>query len=79
MRILAELTRSWAKANGFGIFAEAGYESQTVTCVANTRKIDVSALNKYLATRHMHLSDGYGALKARPSVSLTWQISPKPI
>jgi predicted phosphoserine aminotransferase len=60
---LAGLTREWAAARGFGMFAERGYESDTVTCIANTRNIDVSALNKFLATKHMHLSDGYGTLK----------------
>jgi predicted phosphoserine aminotransferase len=62
---IADLTRTWARTHGFDIFAEAGYESQTVTCVANTRKIDVSAMNKFLATRHLHLSDGYGSLKGK--------------
>jgi aspartate aminotransferase-like enzyme len=60
---LADMTREWARSQGFGLFAEPGYESQTVTCVANTRKIDVKALNKFLATKGLHLSDGYGALK----------------
>jgi predicted phosphoserine aminotransferase len=62
---MAEQTRAWARRQGFGIFAEAGYESPTVTCIANTCNIDVSALNKYLATRHMHLSDGYSSLKGK--------------
>jgi aspartate aminotransferase-like enzyme len=33
--------------------------------VTNTRGIDVGALNKFLGTKHMHLSDGYGALKGK--------------
>ena len=60
---LADLTRSWALSRGYALFAEPGYESQTVTCVSNTRGTDIGALNKYLATRHMNLSDGYGSLK----------------
>jgi aspartate aminotransferase-like enzyme len=62
---LANMTRTWATAKGFALFAEPGYESQTVTCISNTRGIDVGALNKHLATRHMHLSDGYGSLKGK--------------
>ncbi|MCL5997098.1 MAG: alanine--glyoxylate aminotransferase family protein [Chloroflexi bacterium] len=62
---LAEMTRAWARSQGFGLFAEPGYESQTVTCVDNTRGIDVKALNKFLASRHMNLSDGYGTLKGK--------------
>lgn len=62
---LAHLTRTWATTQGFKLFPEPGYESQTVTCVSNTRGIDIGALNKFLATRHMHLSDGYGSLKSK--------------
>lgn len=60
---MAEMTRDWATELGFGLFAEDGYRSPTVTTVANTRKIDVKALNKYLATQGMTLSDGYGKIK----------------
>lgn len=59
---LAQLTRDWA-SEMFGLFAEKGYESDTVTCVANTRGVDVGALNTFLAARAMHISDGYGDLK----------------
>ena len=62
---MAEMTRAWAKAHGFDIFAEAGYESQTVTCVANTRGIDVNALNAYLKSQGMVISNGYGNLKGK--------------
>lgn len=60
---LAEFTRAWLDEMGFGIFPERAYASNTVTCAANTRGVDVGALNKYLATRGLHISDGYGALK----------------
>jgi len=57
---MAEHVRNWAKKN-FALFAEPGYESVTVTCVENTRNIDVSALNK--ALKDMSISDGYGKIK----------------
>jgi predicted phosphoserine aminotransferase len=60
---MAKMTRDWAVEMGYGLFAEEGYRSPTVTTVANTRKTDVKALNKYLATRGLTLSDGYGKLK----------------
>jgi predicted phosphoserine aminotransferase len=63
---MANMTRDWAVEMGFGLFAEEGYRSPTVTTVANIaekRKIDVKALNKYLATQGMTLSDGYGKIK----------------
>ncbi|MCZ7573015.1 MAG: alanine--glyoxylate aminotransferase family protein [Ardenticatenaceae bacterium] len=62
---LAEKTRRWALATGFGLMAEEGYRSPTVTTVANTRGIDVGALNRYLATLEMEISNGYGPLKDR--------------
>lgn len=61
---LAQLTRDWA-SDRFALFAEPGYASDTVTCVSNTRGIDIGALNKHLATCGMHISDGYGALKGK--------------
>jgi len=60
---MASMTRDWATELGFGLFAEDGYRSPTVTTIANTRKIDVKALNKYLATQGLTLSDGYGKIK----------------
>ena len=59
---MAALTQSWAIGK-FALFAQPGYRSQTVTCVANTSNIDVKALNAYLRTKGMQISDGYGKLK----------------
>jgi aspartate aminotransferase-like enzyme len=62
-RQMAEVVRDWARKH-FAVFAEKGFESNTVTCISNTRKIDVSALNKELVSRHdCIISDGYGRLK----------------
>jgi len=57
---MAEYVRNWAKKE-FALFAEPGYESVTVTCIKNTKNIDISALNK--ALKDMQISDGYGKLK----------------
>ena len=62
---LAQMTRDWATEMGYGVFAEDGYSSNTVTCVTNTRNTDIGALNKFLATRGLNLSDGYGELKGK--------------
>ena len=59
---LADRVRGWA-AEKFGLFAEEGYRSQTVTCVKKTRAIDVKALNTFLKTKCMQISDGYGQVK----------------
>jgi predicted phosphoserine aminotransferase len=62
---LAQMTRDWAVEMGYGIFAEDGFSSNTVTCVANTRDTDVGALNRFLSTKGMNISDGYGDLKGK--------------
>lgn len=64
-RRLAELTQQWALARGFGLFAAEGYRSRTVTCVENTPGIDFSALNRYLKSHDMAISNGYGDLKGK--------------
>ena len=60
---LATMTREWVQESNLEMFAEQGFQSPTVTCVRNTRKLDVSALNRYLETKGMVISDGYGKLK----------------
>ncbi|HZY45367.1 MAG TPA: alanine--glyoxylate aminotransferase family protein, partial [Anaerolineae bacterium] len=59
---MADRVRGWAEQQ-FDLFAEPGYRSHTVTCVKNTRSIDVKALNTFLKSKGMQLSDGYGDLK----------------
>ncbi len=61
---MADRVQSWARAK-FDLFAEEGYRSQTVTCVSNTRAIDVKALNGFLKSTGRQISDGYGSLKGR--------------
>ena len=64
-RRMANVVREWARAH-FALFAEPGYESNTLTCVTNTRSINVAALNKELLSRHdCIIADGYGDLKGR--------------
>ncbi|MCS7261444.1 MAG: alanine--glyoxylate aminotransferase family protein, partial [Anaerolineae bacterium] len=45
---LMNLVHEWVREAGFDFFAEEGYRSPTVTCVTNTRGIDVAALNAFL-------------------------------
>jgi predicted phosphoserine aminotransferase len=64
-REIAELVRRWAREK-FALFPEAGYESDTVTCVTNTRGISVSELTSQLKKAHQCvISNGYGKLKDR--------------
>lgn len=62
-RQLANRTQRWAES-GWACFAEAGYRSDATTAVVNTRKIDVSSLNKHLKQElNVVIASGYGKLK----------------
>jgi len=61
-RAMADLTRAWA-AGRLGLFAEERARSNTVTCVANTRGIDVARFVAGLVARGFGISNGYGRLK----------------
>lgn len=61
---LADYIRGWAKEY-FALFPEEAYASNTLTCIKNTRDIDVSALCKELNARGYEISNGYGELKGK--------------
>jgi aspartate aminotransferase-like enzyme len=59
---MAEYARDWAREH-FDLFAEEGYESQTVTCVENTQGIDVAETVETVSEEYdMVFSSGYGDL-----------------
>jgi aspartate aminotransferase-like enzyme len=62
---LAEMAQDWAVESGFGLMAEEGYRSPTVTAVANWRNLDVGDLNGFLQEREMKISNGYGPYKGK--------------
>ena len=60
----AKLARAWAKKHGFNLFPKEGYESISLTCIANNKNIDVPKLISTLKTRHSCTIDGgYGKIK----------------
>ncbi len=59
---MAEYTINWAN-HFFKTFPMPGFESITVTCIENTRKMSVNDINKSLAAKNMVISNGYGSLK----------------
>jgi aspartate aminotransferase-like enzyme len=59
---MAEFTIDWAGRH-FELFASPGFESLTLTCIRNTRNIDVAELNRELGKRGMLISNGYGDQK----------------
>ena len=62
---LAKRAQQWALDHGFALMAEAGYRSQTVTHVENTRGLDIKDVNRFLAERDMQISNGYGDYKGQ--------------
>ena len=63
-RARAELIRVWAR-DRFALFPEEGYESDSLTCIENTRGISVAALLQDLREHGVIISNGYGPLKEK--------------
>ena len=63
---MADYTHEWALKHGFGLFAEEGYRSVTVTTVDNrVKNLDVDALNKALGEKGLVIANGYGPFKGK--------------
>ncbi len=60
---MAERVQTWAVEHGMEPLAPQGYRSNTVSTIKNLRGVDIAALNTYLLTKGMRLSNGYGDLK----------------
>jgi aspartate aminotransferase-like enzyme len=59
-----KLVRQWVKDRGFQFFSKEGYESNSLTCVANNRNIDVANLISTLKKKYSCTIDGgYGKIK----------------
>jgi aspartate aminotransferase-like enzyme len=63
-----QMTRDWAKKHGFNLFADAGFESVTLTCVNNGAKpgghtVDVAKLAKLTKEQGFLIDGGYGKIK----------------
>lgn len=63
-RAMAEAVRNWAEKR-FALFAAEGARSETITCVTNTRNLNVADLVGRLARRGLGVSNGYGKLKEK--------------
>lgn len=62
---MREMTANWITGNGFGFFAPEGYRSNTVTCIDNTRNMDVDAMAKFMSERGFSMDKGYGKAKGK--------------
>jgi len=60
------MVHQWVKDNGFEFFAEEGYRSKSLTCVANNREVDLPKLNSILKQEFkMVIDGGYGKIKGK--------------
>jgi len=62
---MREITHQWVNNRGFGFFAQEGYRSPTITCVDNTREIDVFEMANYMADHGYEIDKGYGKIKGQ--------------
>lgn len=63
-RAMADRTREWGQTR-FGLFAGTGYESDTVTCFANSSGIDLGEMIQKADSEGFIVSGGYGVLKGK--------------
>jgi aspartate aminotransferase-like enzyme len=60
------LVHDWVRRRGFDFFADEGYRSKSLTCVKNSRGIDVPKLACDLREKHHLVIDpGYGKIKGQ--------------
>ncbi len=60
------LVHAWVERQGFKLLPEKAYASKALSCIANTRNVDLEALNKALKSRFKCVIDiGYGKLKGK--------------
>ena len=63
---MRDTTHEWALNNGFGLFAEEGYYSPTITAVDNREVgIDVNEMAAFMAERGFSMDKGYGNIKGQ--------------
>jgi aspartate aminotransferase-like enzyme len=62
---LKEITTAWAKENGFELFADQKYASNTITCVTNTKNIDMKTVKAKMLEKGFAIDAGYGKLNAK--------------
>jgi len=62
---MRDLTITWADSREFGVFAQDGYRSPTVTTVANGRNINVDDMAKFMGSKGFSMDKGYGKIKGK--------------
>jgi aspartate aminotransferase-like enzyme len=60
------LVHAWIERHGFKLLPEKPFASKSLSCIVNTRNLDLDALNKNLKSRYQAVIDtGYGKLKGK--------------
>src|SRR3954462_10934663 len=60
------LVHDWVQSRGFNFFAADGYRSKTLTCVKNSRGIDVLKLARDVREKHhLVIAPGYGKINGQ--------------
>jgi len=63
---LNRMVHQWAEKHGFELLPRPEYASKTLSCIRNTREIDLAALNRLLKEKYsMVIDTGYGKLKGK--------------
>ncbi len=63
---LNALVHQWVAQNGFELLPEKQYASKSLSCIRNTRDLDLAAINKRLKDEfQMVIDTGYGKLKGK--------------
>lgn len=63
---LRDMTHTWALERGFGLYAQEGYRSPTITAVDNReRGIDVNEMARFMAGKGFAMDKGYGKIKGQ--------------
>ncbi len=63
-RRMRDAAHEWALSRGFGLYAQDGYRSDTVTTVENTLDIDINALGAFMENDiGIAIDKGYGKIK----------------
>ena len=60
------IVHEWVRKQGLDFFAPEGFRSKSLTCIANSKGIDVAEMVKKVKERHGFIIDGgYGKLKGK--------------
>lgn len=61
---MRDITHQWALDHGFGLFAQAGHRSATVTAIDNReRRVDVNDMAAFMGKKGFSIDKGYGKIK----------------